>query len=330
MTPGHRTMTENDAWPNDDPAGGGGPADRSGSDNRAVHLAFLGFGLIAGSIARAVRANPVTSSWTMAAWSPSGEGVGYALADGVIDRAAAEPPDALADTDLVVLAGPPTACLDAVDELAGSWRAALPETAVITDVASTKAAIVARADAAGLRYVGGHPMAGLDTSGYAASRADLFAARPWVLVPGRIAETADIERVAGLAVACGARVVRLDAAEHDHAVAGVSHLPLLLAAALVESVAGVGAGAERPDWSTASGLTAGGWRDMTRLARGEPSMGAGIAVTNAAAIADRLRDLTAVLEDWRRELERTGGADERAIRDRLNAARARLEEGDAS
>ena len=294
-----------------------------------MHVAFIGFGLIAGSIARAVRAGPTTASWTMAAWSPSGEGPAQAAADGVIDRAVATPIDVLADADLVVLAGPPTACLEAMGQLDGPWRGVLPPGAVITDVASTKAPLLARAEAAGLRYVGGHPMAGLDTSGYAASRADLFVGRPWVLVPGGVAGPGDVARVGSLVAACGARVIELDAVEHDRAVAGISHLPLVLAAALVEAVAGDESG-PRPDWPTAAGLAAGGWRDMTRLARGEPAMGAGIAVTNPAAIADRLRDLIAVLERWCLELERTAGPDERLIRERLVAAKARLEETDAT
>jgi prephenate dehydrogenase len=291
-----------------------------------VHVAFIGFGLIGGSIARAARASRTSTAWTLAAWSPSGEGAAQALADGVIDRAAATPIDALSDADLVVLAAPPTACLAALDDLAGSWRAALPTGAVITDVASTKEAIVRFADAAGLRFVGGHPMAGLESTGYAASRANLFVDRPWVVIPGRVATDDDVERVESLVEACRGSVVRVDAADHDRAVAGISHLPLILAAALVESVAGSGAGSARPDWPTAAQLAAGGWRDMTRLARGDPAMGAGIVVTNAAAISDRLRDLMAVLEDWRRELERTGGPDESTIEERLRAARTRVED----
>lgn len=295
-----------------------------------MHVAFIGFGLIAGSVARAIRASAPSASWTMAAWSPSGAGAARAVSEAVIDRAAATPLDALIDADLVVLAGPPIACLRAMDELVGSWHAALPPSAVITDVASTKATLLERADAAGLRYVGGHPMAGLDTSGYGASRADLFVDRPWVVVPGRVASGEDVERVTRLVEACGARVVTLDAAEHDRAVAAISHLPLVVAAALVEAVAGNGTSSPPPDWPTAKALAAGGWRDMTRLAHGEPAMGAGIAVTNAAAIADRLRDLIEVLEGWQHELERDGGPDEAAIRVRLEAAKARLEGAETS
>lgn len=290
-----------------------------------MRIAFLGFGLIAGSIARAVRASPDRSAWTMAAWSPSGEGPAQARADGTIDLAAASAAEALRGADLVVLAAPVPACLAAMEELAAGLGAALPETAVITDVASTKAALLERANALGLRYVGGHPMAGLESAGYAAGRADLFVDRPWVVVPGRTADSADIERVEALVQACGAQAIQMDADAHDRAVAGISHLPLLLAAALAEAVAGPDTEVARADWAAASRLAAGGWRDMTRLARGDPAMGAGIAVTNAPALASRLRDLRTVLERWQSELERAGGPDSAAIEDRLRAAKARLE-----
>src|SRR4249920_537836 len=164
-----------------------------------MHVAFLGFGLIAGSIARAIRANRTTDDWTVVAWSPSGDGPRQAVNDGVVDRLADDPPAALAGADLVVLAAPATECLTLIDRLAGPWRSSLPDQAVVTDVASTKARIVERADAARLRFVGGHPMAGRETAGYAASTADLFVDRPWALVPGAIARPGDVERVVALA-----------------------------------------------------------------------------------------------------------------------------------
>ncbi len=289
-----------------------------------MHIGFIGFGLIGGSIARAVRADRTRSSWTMGAWSPSGEGPARAAADGIIDRAAGSAAEALRDADLVVLAAPPTACLVALDDLAGKWRTSLSVTAVITDVASTKVALLAQADAVGLRYVGGHPMAGLELTGYPAGRADLFVDRPWVVIPGRVASPGDVERVTSLAEACRARVLPMDAVTHDRAVAGISHLPLILAAALVESVAGPGSGPPRADWPTVAQLAAGGWRDMTRLARGDATMGAGIAATNASALAERIREFQATLEAWRTELERPGGPDQSAIADRLRAAAERL------
>jgi prephenate dehydrogenase len=297
-----------------------------------MQVGFIGFGLIAGSIARAIRANPATVGWTMAAWSPSGDGPRQAAADGVVDVAAVDPEAVLPGADLVVLAGPATACLAHMDRLGGAWRSLLAADAVVTDVASTKAMLVGRADAAGLRYVGGHPMAGRDVAGYDGADPDLFADRPWVIVPGARATTADVERVAALARACRARVVEMDAGAHDRAVAGISHLPLVVAAALVEAVAdttplsGGRASMTGDDWPVAAGLAAGGWRDTTRVARGDPAMGAAIAVTNAPALAARLRDLRAVLDAWLAELERPGGPDERAIAARLQAARAILDE----
>lgn len=292
-----------------------------------MRVALLGLGLIGGSIVRALRsgvgAEGADEPWSIAAWSPSGEGPAAALADGVIEVAAMTPEAAIGGADLVVLAGPAPVVLADLDELAGVWRGSLAPDAVITDVASTKSAIVLRATALGLRFVGGHPMAGRETSGYGASRADLFIDRPWVVVPS--GDRAAEERVERLAAATGARVQRMSATTHDEAVAAISHLPLVVAAALVEAIAGGGRGGPREGWSAAAGLAASGWRDTTRLARGDVDMGAGIITTNTPAIAARLRDLVAVLEDWLTDLERLGDPDADHIAMRLSDARARLE-----
>jgi prephenate dehydrogenase len=148
-----------------------------------------------------------------------------AVVEGVIDRAAANAPSAIDGADLVVLGGPATACLDLLDGLAGPWSASLDPEALITDVASTKAVLHAHADALGSRYVGGHPMAGLDAAGYAASTATLFVDRPWVIVRGAGArDNADV--VAALArLPCPAG--RDGRNGHDAAVAAVSHLPTI-------------------------------------------------------------------------------------------------------
>ena len=306
----------------DDGPDGGRPVALPAAILASMHIGFLGFGLIGGSIARAVRATPDHASWTMTAWSPTGDGPRRAVADGTLSAWAESPMAAIAEADLVVLAGPPTACLGSLDGLAGPWRGSLRPDAVVTDVASTKSVLVAHADRLGLRFVGGHPMAGRELVGYAAAQADLFVDRPWVLVPGTIAQAADIDLVESLALACGGRVVRMDAETHDRAVAGISHLPLVVAAALALAVVRTGAS---DDWPVAAQLAAGGWRDMTRLARGDVAMGAGIAATNAPAIAARLRDLRAELEEWLAELERPGGPDEEALAERLQRARTVLE-----
>lgn len=289
-----------------------------------MRVAFLGFGLIAGSIARALRVAD-GPAWDLVAWSLTGDGAARALADGVLDRTAMTGPEAVDGAELIVLAAPASDCLDLLDALAGPWAGSVTAGAIVTDVASTKAQLVARAAAHHLRYVGGHPMAGRDASGYDAAAADLFARRPWVLVQGADASSADVAVVASLAAACGARPLVMTAEAHDTVVAAISHLPLILAASLVEAVAGRTGEPARPDWWEARDLAASGWRDMTRLAHGDAKMGAAIATTNAPAIAARLRDLRAVIDAWLVELERPGGPDEAAIEARLRSVRARLE-----
>ena len=287
-----------------------------------MRLAILGLGLIGGSIVRALATRAPHGTAEIAAWSPTGAGPAGAARDGVIDLAAATPEAAIDGANLIVLAGPAPVCLAQLDDLAGSWKAAIAPDAVITDVASTKSAIVLRATALGLRFVGGHPMAGRETSGYGAATPDLFVDRPWVIVP--TTDDAAVERVEELARATGAVPRRMTATAHDEAVAAVSHLPLVLAAALVESVTG-GPGESDEGWADASALAATGWRDMTRLARGDVAMGSGIVATNADAIAVRIRALIVVLEGWIADLDRRGGPDQDALAGRLRAARERLE-----
>jgi prephenate dehydrogenase len=166
-------------------------------------------------------------------------------------------------------------------------------------------------------FVGGHPMAGRETTGAASATADLFVERPWVIVPGDDARPVDIERVEALARATGARPVRQGADEHDAAVAAISHLPLVVAAALVESVAQQG-----PDWSIARSLAATGWSDMTRLAKGDPEMGAGILSTNRPAVLARVRAMRDALDGWIARLERDAADPE--LRDRLEWVRRSL------
>ncbi len=282
-------------------------------------IAFLGFGLIGGSIAGALRvADP---SLELTAWTPGGRGPAAGQRLGLIAHAAASPEAALDGAELVILAGPPLAILANLTDLAGAWRANLGADTTITDVASTKRAIVDVASESGLAFVGGHPMAGREASGPQASTPDLFAGRPWVIVPSTGAGERDVARVEALAGAVGARPVRMTADAHDRAVAAISHLPLVLAAALAEAITGA------PDWPAASGLAATGWADMTRLAKGDPEMGAGILATNAAAVTDRLRDLRRVLDAWIDALDTGGSPDAPALRDRLAVARAALEPG---
>lgn len=286
-------------------------------------IAFLGFGLIGGSIAAAVRSAGGRGN-SLVAWTPAGVGPAEGLRRGFLDEVAPSAADAVDGAELVVLAGPPLAIVATLAEEATALRGAAEAGATITDVGSTKRRIIDAAEAAGLPFVGGHPMAGRETTGAGAAAPDLFVDRPWVIVPGEGARPIDLERVEILARATGARPVRLGADEHDAAVAAISHLPLVVAAALVEAIAGK-SGA---DWPLARSLAATGWSDMTRLAKGDPEMGAGILGTNGSAVAARLRALRDALDGWIERLERD--ATDAAVRERLaSARRSLLEEPDA-
>ena len=301
------------------------PARAAAAARLPARIAFLGFGLIGGSIALALRAAGYAG--TISAWTPSGRGPAEGVGRGAVEDASPSAPDALDGAELVVLAGPPLAIVGMVEAFADGLRESLDRGATITDVASTKSRILASADAAALRFVGGHPMAGREVSGAGNARAELFVDRPWVLVPGRSSTAGDLGRVESLAIAAGARPLRMEADEHDAAVAAISHLPLVMAAALVESVAGTPVGSST--WPLARRLAASGWADMTRLAKGDPEMGAGIIATNYGALADRLIALRDVLQTWidRLELE---PADAEVIRADLARVRSLLDEDEAS
>lgn len=285
-----------------------------------MRVAFLGFGLIGGSIARALRSR--STGWTVAAWTPRGDGPRAAADDGTIDVAATDRAAAIAGADLVVLAAPPLECLALLDDLAEDLRGSLAPGVLVTDVASTKRRIVERARARRVPFVGGHPMAGRETAGYAAADERLFVDRPWVVCDDGAA-AGQMELVERLARDVGARPVRLDAATHDAAVASISHLPLVLSVALVEAICGPGAGTagDARVREAMSALAASGWRDMTRLARGDAAMAAGIAATNGDLLADRLRAVRSAVDAWLAELDRPGGPDPAHVEARFAAAR---------
>ncbi len=289
-----------------------------------MRVAFLGLGLVGGSLARALH----DAGWDVTAWTPAGTGPRAARAAGAVDVACGSVEQAVRGAEMVVLSAPVSACLELLDRLGGAARSDLDPDAVVTDVASTKVLMMRRAAARGVRFVGGHPMAGRETSGFDASDRDLFRGRPWVVVAPDSGDDRGVTAVEAMALEAGARPVRMTAAEHDDVVAGVSHVPLVLAAALVEAVAGGPGEAPPPTWETAAGLASGGWAGATRLARGEPAMGAAIMRTNAGPLAAGLRDVRLRLDAWLALLEADAGdglPDESVLRERLAAARVRLE-----
>jgi prephenate dehydrogenase len=187
--------------------------------------------------------------------------------------------------DLVVVGAPLSAMREVFARLA-----VLAGGVLTTDMASTKADVLEWAAAEGIDLVGGHPMCGRETSGIDHADASMFEGAPWVL-------TRDEPRIAELVEAVGARPVVLDAVTHDRLVAGVSHAAFLLSVGYVLAVS------RRDDWPEASRLAAGGFRDMSRLAAGDPDLYAGVTRTNRENLIEMLDAISAELARIRRHLQ---------------------------
>ena len=242
-------------------------------------IGIVGLGLIGGSIALASR-----RAWPDAAVvgvDHRADVTDAARGRGAITDARARLED-LRDVDLIVLAVPVP---DIAALVAAAGRASLA--GLVTDVGSTKRHIVAAADACGLRFVGGHPIAGAATGGLGNARADLFERRDWLLVPDG-ASDADVDRLGRFVLGLGGVVRRMQADAHDRLMAYVSHLPQLLATTLMTTAAGA-VGKE--------GLAAAGpgFADMTRLASSPADIWRGILATNGDYIAEALRALADAL-----------------------------------
>jgi len=215
--------------------------------------------------------------------SPSAAALARDLGAGRLPAAGDPPPD------LVVVAAPP----DVVADVIRRELAAAP-TAVVTDVASVKSAVLRELATSGVdlrRYVGGHPLAGRERSGPVAARDDLFDGRPWVLTPAEDTDPAAVALVRTVATALGAAVSTMGAAEHDEAVAVVSHVPQVAASLVATRLR------ELPERAVA--LAGQGLRDVTRIAASDPGLWTQILAGNAPAVARTLHalrdDLDAVL-----------------------------------
>ena len=187
--------------------------------------------------------------------------------------------------DVVVIGAPISAMRELFAQLA-TRAAGKP----ITDMASTKATVVEWAAAEGIDLVGGHPMCGKETSGIDAADATIFERAPWVL-------TRDEPRVTELVEAVGAHPLFMDAVTHDRLVAGVSHAAFLLSVGYVLALS------RRKDWPVASRLAAGGFRDMSRLAAGDPDLYVGVTRTNRENLVEVLDAVSAELIRLKRHLE---------------------------
>jgi len=272
-------------------------------------LAVIGVGLIGGSFALGLKKARAVAHVVGVGRNPAN--LELAMERGIIDSTAPDAASAARDADLVLVAAP----VGQYPEIFSSLR----ETrALITDAGSTKRDVIAAARKAlgkGIaRFVPGHPIAGAEKSGAAAANADLFRNRRVVLTPLAENDEDSVSRIQSLWAACGARVSRMDADEHDSVLAAVSHLPHLLAFALVHEVA------QRANSAELFSFAAGGFRDFTRIASSHPEMWRDICVANRDRLLDEVSRFSKKLErvkallDSPAELEKLF-AEARAARD---------------
>jgi prephenate dehydrogenase len=235
-----------------------------------MNVAVLGVGLIGGSLAAGLRG----LGHRVVGWDPNPAAGAVALDRGLVDLIVDDPEEALAGADLAVLAGPPDAVVATI--------ASLSIDGLVIDVAGVKRPVVA---AAAARFVGTHPMAGREHGGPEHASPGLFRGANWVVV-GDGADPADVDFVVRLVEELGANPVLLSAERHDMAVAAISHLPQVVAGALVEHAT---AESDRLD------LAAGSFRDLTRVALSDPATWIQVLTANAGEVVPQLHELAARL-----------------------------------
>jgi len=252
-------------------------------------VCLVGVGLIGGSLGLALR----EAGWEVLGVDPDRASLARALEIGAIDGAV-ELEEGASRAELAVIATP-------VEEVIPTCRKLLPalaRDALVMDVASTKCAIVQKAEEIlPGRFIGGHPMAGSEKGGIDAADPYLFENAPFVLCPGTGVDSKAIARAEELVRKVGAIPIQMTAQEHDEVVGMISHLPHLCAVALLDTLTGL----EQKD--QAMQLAAGGFRDLTRIASGSPELRRGILGSNRWVVAQLLGELQKSLQKSKEFLE---------------------------
>jgi prephenate dehydrogenase len=256
-----------------------------------MKLAVFGPGLLGSSIALAAQRR---GDYRVSIWGRREEAVAELRARGIGHLASSDLAAVARDADLAVLCVP----IGVMPELAAQLAELVPRTALVTDVGSVKAPVVAELGAIfrdTARFVGSHPMAGSEQQGLHAARADLFEQHVCIVTPDAQSEPQAVAEISGFWESLGCVVRQLPPEEHDEIAAAISHVPHLLAAALVNAVAGAN--------PSAFEFAGPGFRDTTRVASGPPEMWTEILGVNrvavkksAEAMIEKLREFLTLLE----------------------------------
>ncbi len=257
-------------------------------------LGIVGVGLIGGSVGLAAR----KSGWEVVGVDRP-EVLGKAEELGAVDRASTL--KEVRGADLVVLAAPISKVTALLSELA-------PTDALVTDVASAKGAIVRAAEGENLRFVGGHPMAGSQLAGVAHAKADLFRGARYFLTTTERTDPDDYREISGFVQELGAVPTAVDPEKHDLLMAALSHLPHLMAAALLKVASDIS-----PEALSFAGPS---FRDLTRVGASNPGLWSDILAENAPALGEALAHFAGAMAQLGSEIQ-----DRKAIEDRFLAAR---------
>jgi prephenate dehydrogenase len=250
-----------------------------------VKVAVVGVGLIGGSVGLAARQRLGAH---VVGWDPSARALDAAITRGAIAEACASLEDAVGDADFAFVAAP----VQVLAAVVADVLAVAGPSCVVTDVGSVKRAVVE--EVAHTRFIGGHPLAGAETSGVEHARSDLFQDATWYLTPTPNTEGAAFERLHRFITRIGAWPSAIEPETHDVVMASVSHLPHVLANVLVAQAARVlGAGGERLP------ATGPSFRDVTRVAGANSAVWGGIYAANADALVAAIDDLVARLTQAR-------------------------------
>jgi prephenate dehydrogenase len=256
-----------------------------------VLVTIIGLGLIGGSIGLSLREG-TKLGWEIVGYSRRQETVASALRLGAIGRGEVNLENAVKQADLVVIATPVLIVKEIFSEIAPH----LSRGCTITDTASTKVQVMkwaAEILPPNVDFIGGHPMAGKESYGIQAAEAGLFRGCTYCLTSSKKASPKSIDIMTSMVKKLGAMPFFIDAEEHDNLVAGISHLPILISAALVSLTT------QNPSWANISKLAASGYRDLTRLASGNPEVNSHICLSNKEAIINWADKFSRELERYR-------------------------------
>ncbi|HTQ38005.1 MAG TPA: prephenate dehydrogenase/arogenate dehydrogenase family protein [Pirellulales bacterium] len=264
-------------------------------------VAIIGVGLIGGSIGLALRKKGLAAEIVGIGRPQSGPNLEKAKQLGAITSSVTDMPQGMAAADVVIVCTP-------VGEIANHILLAAKgssDQTILTDAGSTKAAIIRKVEAAlkpGKRFVGSHPLAGSEKKSVEFARADLFEGRVAIVTPTSRTKAADAKEIADFWSALGSNVLTMSPEIHDLALAGTSHVPHLISAAVAANTPP----ADLP-------LTAGGWRDLTRIAAGDPALWTQILLENQAHVLKSLAGFEKKVTAFRTAIERGDAAQLHAL-----------------